>query len=102
MMRTLRLKNAPKATVHLQELIVLRLSNEEGTAAMIQNYLSFHQSWIWMKMLKPLLFILMMADSNHRHMDKLWFMVLIIYDHVKMSMPDLNNEDYLTPVTDLE
>ena len=37
MMRTLRLKNALKGTVHLLEFIVLKLSKEEGTAAMIKG-----------------------------------------------------------------
>ena len=53
-------------------------------------------------MSKPLIILLRMADSNYPHMDKLWFMVLIVYDHVRMSMPELNNENYLPPVTDLE
>ena len=36
MMRTLRLNNALRGTVHLQEFIDLKLSNEEGTVAMIK------------------------------------------------------------------
>ena len=53
-------------------------------------------------MAKPLFILLRMADSNHPHMDKLRFMVLIVDDHIIMSMPDLNNEDYFTSVTELE
>ena len=35
-------------------------------------------------------------------MDKLWFMVLMVDDHIRMSMPELNYEDYFPPVTELE
>ena len=50
-------------------------------------------------MAKPLLIIMKMADSNHPHMEKLWFMFLMVYYHIRMSMPDLNYEDYFPPVT---
>ena len=53
-------------------------------------------------MAKPLLIILRMADSNQPNMYKLWFMVIIVYDNIRMSMPDINNEDYFPPVTELE
>ena len=53
-------------------------------------------------MAKPLLIILRVADSNHPHMDKLWFMVLMFDDHIRMSMSELNDEDYFPPVTELE
>ena len=53
-------------------------------------------------MAKPLLILLMMADSNHLHMDKLRFMVLMVDDHTRMSMPVPNYEYYFTPVTELE
>ena len=51
---------------------------------------------------KPLLILLRMADSNQPHMDKLRFMVLMADDHIRMSMPDINDEDYFLPVTELE
>ena len=35
-------------------------------------------------------------------MDKLQFMVLIIDDHISMSMPELNYQYYFTHVTELE
>ena len=47
-------------------------------------------------MAKPLLILLMMAYPNHLHMDKLRFMVLMVDDHTRMSMPELNYEDYFT------
>ena len=50
----------------------------------------------------PLLIILRMADSNQPHTDKLRFMVLMVDYHITISMPDLNDEDYLLPVPDLE
>ena len=53
-------------------------------------------------MAKPLLIILRMANSNHPHMDNLRFMVLMVDDHIRMSMTDLNDEDYPPPVTELE
>ena len=55
-------------------------------------------------MAKPLLILLKMADSNQPHMDKLRFMVLMVYDHISMSMPELNGEYYHPPppVTELE
>ena len=66
---------------------------------MKKDYQSFHQSKIFIKMAKPLLILLKMADLNHPHMDKLWFMVLMVDDHIRMSMPDLNYEDYPPPCT---
>ena len=53
-------------------------------------------------MAKPLFILLRTADSNQTHMDKLRFMVLIVDDHISMSMPNLNDEDYFTSVTELE
>ena len=53
-------------------------------------------------MAKPLLVILRMADSNQPHMDKLRFMVLMVDDHIRMSMSDINDEDYFPPVTEVE
>ena len=43
-----------------------------------------------------------MADSNHLHMDKLRFMFLMVDYHTRMSMPELNYEDYFTSVKELE
>ena len=43
-----------------------------------------------------------MDDSNHPHMDKLWFIFLMGDDHIRMSMSELNDEDYFPPVTELE
>ena len=40
----------------------------------------------------PLLILLKMADSNYPHMDKIQFMVLMVDDHIRMSMPDINDE----------
>ena len=51
---------------------------------------------------KPILILLRMADTNWPHMDKIRFMVLVVYDHIRMSMPELNDEDYLPSVTKLE
>ena len=53
-------------------------------------------------MAEPVLIILKMSNSNQPHMDKLWFMVLMVDDHIWMSMPELNDEDYFTPVTEPE
>ena len=69
---------------------------------MIKDYQSFNKSHIPIKMENPLLIILRMADSNHPHMEKLGFMVLMVDDHIRMSMSELNNKDYLPPVTELE
>ena len=35
-------------------------------------------------------------------MEKLRFMVLMVDDHIRISMPELKNEDYFPPVTELE
>ena len=43
-----------------------------------------------------------MADSNQPHIDKLWFMVCMVDYHISMSMPEINDEDYFLPVTELE
>ena len=88
--------------MHLQDFITLKLRKEEGTVAMIKGDQSFHQRHIFVKMANPLLVLLRMHDSNQPHMDKLRFMVLMVDDHIRMSMPELNNENYLPPVTDLE
>ena len=43
-----------------------------------------------------------MANSNQPHTDKLRFMVLTVDYQIRMSMPELNDEDYFTPVTESE
>ena len=55
----------------------------------------FHQKHIFIKMAKPLLILLSMSDSNHPHMDKLRFMVLMVDDHIRMPMSELKYGDYL-------
>ena len=50
----------------------------------------------------PLLILLRMVDSNQPHMDKLRSMVLMVDDHMRISMSELNYEDYLPPITELE
>ena len=69
---------------------------------MIKDDQSFHQSHVLIKISKPLLILLRMADSNQPHMEKLLFMVLMFDDHIRISMPKLNDEDYFPPVTYLE
>ena len=92
-MRTLRLKNELIGTVQLEEFIALELGKEEGDVAMMKDNQYFHQRHIFIKMEKPFLILLRMADLNQPHMDKLWRMVLIVDDHISMSMPERNNED---------
>ena len=41
-----------------------------------------------------------MVDENQPHMYKLWFMVLMVDDHISNSMPEINDEDYFSPVTE--
>ena len=94
MMRTLRLKNSLRGTVHLQEFIALNLSNEEVTFAMIKDDQYFHQSHIFIKMEIPLLIIMRMSDSNQTHMENIRFMVLMVDNNIRMSMPELNDEYY--------
>ena len=53
-------------------------------------------------MTKPIPILLRMANSNQPHMDKLRFMVLMVNDHISMSIPELNDEDYFPPVPELE
>ena len=73
----------------------------------------FHQRHIFIKVAKSLLIILRMADSNQPHilrmayskqphMDKLRFMVLMVYNRISMSMPDINDKYYFPLVTELE
>ena len=69
---------------------------------MIKDYQSFHQRHIYIKTEKPFLILLRMDDSKQPHMDKIRFMVLMVDDDIRMSMSDLNNEEYLPPVTELE
>ena len=99
MMRTLCNNNAPRGTVHLQDFIELKLRKEELIFAMIKDNQSFHQRQIFIKITKLLLILLRMANSNQPHIDKLLFMVLTVDDCIRMSMPEINDEDYFTPVT---
>ena len=101
-MHTLRLKNALRETVNLQEFILLKLVKEEGTFAMIKVDQSFHQRHIFIKMEKPLLILLNMDNSNQPHTDKLQFVVLLVHYHIRISMPKLNDEDYFPSVSELE
>ena len=43
-----------------------------------------------------------MSDSNQHHNDKLWLMVFKVDDHIRMSMPELNDYNYFPPVTELK
>ena len=88
--------------MHLQDFIVLQLNKEEGTVSMIKYDQSFHQRHIFIKMANPILILLSMAESNQPHMEKLRFMVLMVNDYIRMSMYELNDEDYFPPVTYLE
>ena len=88
--------------MHLHEFIALKFTEEEGTDDMIKGDQSFHQSHIFIKMAKPLLILLMVADSNQPHMDKLRFIVLVVDGCIRMSIPELNDEYYVLPVPYLE
>ena len=46
---------------------------------------------------KPLLILLRMADSNQPHVYKLRFMVLMVGDRIRVSMPELTDEYYFHP-----
>ena len=43
-----------------------------------------------------------MTDSNQTYMDNLRFLLPMVDDHIRISMPEINDEYYLPPVTDLE
>ena len=45
-------------------------------------------------MAEPLLILLTIADSNQPHMNNLSFMVPMVDDHIRMSIPELNDEEY--------
>ena len=94
MMCTLFLKNILRGTVHSHDFIALNLRKEEVNIAMIKDDQYFHQRHIFIKMAKPILILLRMADSNQPHMEKLWFMVLMVDDQISMSMSEINYEDY--------
>ena len=53
-------------------------------------------------MANPLLIFLRTDDSNQPHMDKVRFMGLMVDDHIRMYMPEINDEDYFPSVTELE
>ena len=99
MVRTLCQEYILKGTVHLQEFIVSNMRKEEGTVEIIKDSQLFHQRHIFIKIENTLLIILRMADSNQPHMEKIWSMVIMVDDHIRMSMPELNDEYYLTSVT---
>ena len=52
-------------------------------------------------MAKPLLILLRLSDSNQPHMYKLRSVFLMVYDHIRMSMPEINYEYYFPAVTEL-
>ena len=83
--------------MHLQEFIVFKLRKEEGAVEMIKYDQYFHQRQIFIKMAKHLVIILKMDDSNQTHMNKLRSVVLIVDDHIRIYMPDINDEDYTNP-----
>ena len=56
---------------------------------------------IFIKIAKPLLILLRIANSNQSHMDKIQLMLLMFDDHIRMSMSELNDEDYFSPVEEL-
>ena len=101
MVRTLRLKNTLRETVHLQEFVALKFIKEEGNFSMIKDGQHFHQMHIFIKIAKPLLILLRITNSNQSHMDKIQFILLMFDDHIRMSMSELNNEDYFSPVEEL-
>ena len=53
-------------------------------------------------MSKLLLILLRMANSNQTRMYKLWSMVVMVDDHIRIYMTDLNDEDYIPPAAELE
>ena len=69
---------------------------------MIKYNQYFHQRHIFIKIVKSILIIMSMAESNQPHTENLRFMVLMVDYQIRMSMSDLNSEDYLPPVTELE
>ena len=69
---------------------------------MIKDDQPFYQRKIFIKKSKSLLILLRMADSNQPHRDNLRFMVLVVDDHIKMSMSEINDQNYLPPVIELE
>ena len=45
-------------------------------------------------MSKPLFILLRMADSNQPNMDNIRFIALMVDDNIRMSMSEINYEDY--------
>ena len=43
-------------------------------------------------MAKPIPILLRMAESDQPHMENIRFMVLMVDDHISMSMPELNDQ----------
>ena len=50
---------------------------------------------------KPLFILLRIANSNQPHMDMRRSMALMVDYHTRMSISELNDEDYFAPVPDL-
>ena len=53
-------------------------------------------------MAKPILILLRVADSNQPHTDKLRLMVLMVDYNIRISITELNDEEYFSPVTEFE
>ena len=88
--------------MHLQEFMALKLRKEEGTVAMIKDSHYFNQRQIIIIMEKLLLILMRMDESNHPHTENLWFMIPMVNDHIRMSLLELNNDDYLPPIPELD
>ena len=69
---------------------------------MIKGDQSSYQKHIFIKMSRILLIILKMADSSQPHMYKLQSVVRMVDYHIRMSIPQINDEYYFSPVTELE
>ena len=87
--------------MHYREFIALKLGKEEVTFTTIKGNQSFHQRKIFIKMEKPLLILMRMVDLNQPHMENLWFIVLMVDYHIRISMYEINDEEYFPPVTEL-
>ena len=85
--------------MQFREFISLKLRKEEITVSMIKDDQYFHQRRILIKMTNRLLILLRMDDSNQPHMYKHWYMIPMVDNNIRISMPELNYEDYFPPVT---
>ena len=94
MMRNLRCRTPLKSTVASAPYLRLKLKKLDNVVAMIEDAGSWDRRGIILTATFPLLRIIRFADSNQKHMDKVWFLVMKCEEHILAMVPKLNDPQF--------